>query len=208
MFMEKWGCVGMMNFAWETLQREKHDLQKTADLIARSDETINPLVYGRDPAAVIVKLLQTGNGYFDPANTHLLVADGQVLGVVVGYPVADMALINKRAGQSFAGAIGLLALVKRTPLFLKLNRIMAGEMDQDGYYIHTLSIDSGYQGQGLGTEIIRHLSEEHSKIYLHVNTNNQGAVRFYEKVGFREKARGKTVFRGQELSEALMERIA
>ncbi|KAG6476009.1 probable N-acetyltransferase san [Zingiber officinale] len=57
-------------------------------------------------------------------------------------------------------------------------------------YIMTLGVLAPYRGLGIGTTLLKHvldLSEKKnniSKIYLHVQTNNEDAIAFYKKFGF------------------------
>ncbi|MFW6304965.1 MAG: GNAT family N-acetyltransferase [Candidatus Saliniplasma sp.] len=186
---------------------KKHDKHVIADLIFRSDEEMNSLVYGKEPIDVIVKLLEIGDNYFDPSNTYLAIKEGKIVGVIVGFPVKQKSEMDKISGKAFAKAMGFLDVLKKMPLFLKMNKIVAGEMDEDGYYIHTISVSPEYQRQGIGSQMIEKFAKKYGKLYLHVNTKNPQAIKFYNKNGFQEKFRGKVKYKGKYLSECLMERI-
>ncbi|KAF6167265.1 hypothetical protein GIB67_043126 [Kingdonia uniflora] len=56
-------------------------------------------------------------------------------------------------------------------------------------YIMTLGVLAPYRGLGIGTKLLKHVLDQCSKqiiseIYLHVQTNNEDAVNFYQKFGF------------------------
>ena len=63
--------------------------------------------------------------------------------------------------------------------------------DDNSLEIDDLYVLSPYQGQGIGSEIVRHCIEESERarkpLMLYVFTRNTGAVRLYEKMGFRLK---------------------
>ncbi|KAE8711246.1 N-alpha-acetyltransferase 50 [Hibiscus syriacus] len=56
-------------------------------------------------------------------------------------------------------------------------------------YIMTLGVLAPYRGLGIGTKLLNHVLElclkQHiPEIYLHVQTNNEDAIKFYKKFGF------------------------
>ena len=83
---------------------------------------------------------------------------------------------------------------------------MPALVDEKGYYVHTISVDSEHRGRGFGSEIINRVASEHGTLYLHVNRDNEAAIRFYERNGFKRLAEGSMVHKGRELSQVLMGR--
>ncbi|ORX50877.1 acyl-CoA N-acyltransferase [Hesseltinella vesiculosa] len=66
------------------------------------------------------------------------------------------------------------------------------DSDKKKLYIMTLGVLSPYRRLGLGKELLEHIlkevgNKEHdiSKVYLHVQINNDAAVEFYKKHGFQ-----------------------
>ncbi|XP_010419691.1 PREDICTED: N-alpha-acetyltransferase 50 [Camelina sativa] len=56
-------------------------------------------------------------------------------------------------------------------------------------YIMTLGVLAPYRGIGIGSKLLNHVLDMCSKqnmceIYLHVQTNNEDAIKFYKKFGF------------------------
>ena len=54
------------------------------------------------------------------------------------------------------------------------------------YEIHTIGVDSAYQGQGIGRQLLAALLElaDGGTIFLEVRTDNETAISLYESVGF------------------------
>ncbi|KAL0736112.1 hypothetical protein Bca4012_012322 [Brassica carinata] len=56
-------------------------------------------------------------------------------------------------------------------------------------YIMTLGVLAPYRGIGIGSKLLNHVldmctKQNMSEIYLHVQTNNDDAIKFYKKFGF------------------------
>ncbi|KAF2575826.1 hypothetical protein F2Q70_00006303 [Brassica cretica] len=56
-------------------------------------------------------------------------------------------------------------------------------------YIMTLGVLAPYRGIGIGSKLLNHVldictKQNISEIYLHVQTNNEDAIKFYKKFGF------------------------
>ncbi|CAN6992359.1 unnamed protein product [Brassica oleracea var. botrytis] len=56
-------------------------------------------------------------------------------------------------------------------------------------YIMTLGVLAPYRGIGIGSKLLNHVldmctKQNVSEIYLHVQTNNEDAIKFYKKFGF------------------------
>jgi [ribosomal protein S18]-alanine N-acetyltransferase len=54
------------------------------------------------------------------------------------------------------------------------------------YEIHTIGVDPGYQGQGIGRRLLTDLLDfaDGGVVYLEVRTDNEAAIRLYESAGF------------------------
>lgn len=185
---------------------EKHDGLTIARLIFDSDRVFNTLVYGKDAVSVLERILRLGDNYFDSRYTRCAIHEDRVVGVIVGFPVAEKAAIDKKSGKDFARAMGFFRFFTRMPLFVRMDKMMPALVDEKGYYVHTISVDSEHRGRGFGGEIINRVASEHGTLYLHVNRDNEAAIRFYERNGFKRLAEGSMVHKGRELSQVLMGR--
>ena len=185
----------------------QHPMRDCAELIYGADSSLNAWVYGGglEGVAVIEAMLGVDDGYFCREHTRCAVLDGEVVGILVGYPVRHKEQVDATSGHAFMRAMGAWGFLKRLPMFMRMAKLTGGEMDPDGYYVHTLSISPTHQRRGIGTQLID-AAEGHSALYLHVNMENQQAIRFYEKVGFQRKSQAQVVLRGRQVGEYLMEK--
>mgnify|MGYP006303647803 CR=1 FL=1 len=185
---------------------ERHDEDTVARLIFESDPVFNTITYGRDPVAVIEAMLRLGDNYFDSRYTRCAMHESRVVGVIVGFPVSEKAEIDQKSGKDFARAMGFFRFVARMPLFIRMDRMMPTVEDEDGYYVHTITVDAEYRGRGFGSEMIERVASEHGALYLHVNRDKEDTIRFYERNGFKRLAEGSMTHKGHELSQVLMGR--
>ena len=195
-----------MTIVLEPYDPQKHDQDKITTLIFESDVVMNRLVYGEKALEVLRKLLNIPESYFTPEFMKCAMLNGELVGVVVSYPTPHMQAVDKHAGKGFMQALGFFNFIKRLSLYMKMEKMLGGTIDDDGLYIHTLCVDGGLRGQGIGSAIIRALAQENGKMYLYVNAVNDQAIRFYEKNGFRRAFCGEMQYKGQPYAEYLMAR--
>ncbi len=195
-----------MDIKLETYNPQKHDQDKLAELIFASDPEMNGIVYGEKPLEVIKTLLNVPETYFLPQYTKCVMLDGDLVGVVVYYPTSKRQEVDKLAGQGFMKTMGFWGFAKRFFLYMKMEKMLGGEIDDDGLYIHTLAVDSGVRGRGIGSAVIRALEQENEKMYLYVNGGNEGAIRFYKRNGFTDIFYDEMTHKGETYGEFLMEK--
>jgi ribosomal protein S18 acetylase RimI-like enzyme len=193
-----------MTINLENYSTEKHDEHAVARLIFESDPIFNTLVYGKNAIAVIQGLLRLHDNFFDSRYLRCAVYEDDVVGVIVGFPVAEKTEIDRESGKDFARTMGFFRLLARMPLFIRMDKMMPAVENRSGYYIHTVSVDPNHRGKGFGSEIIGEIAARHDALYLHVNRDNGDAIRFYERNGFKRLAEGSIVHKGRELSQVLM----
>ena len=76
-------------------------------------------------------------------------------------------------------------LLPRTEVYVyEIDGYVTGFIGVDEGYIQGLFVDKEYRGQGIGTKLLRYVSEIYEKIELDVFENNYGAVCFYENKHF------------------------
>jgi [ribosomal protein S18]-alanine N-acetyltransferase len=79
--------------------------------------------------------------------------------------------VAARADDKLVGYGGIARLGRRRPF---------------EYEIHTIGVDTGYQGQGIGRQLLTALLEyaDGGTVLLEVRTDNGAAIALYESVGF------------------------
>lgn len=76
-------------------------------------------------------------------------------------------------------------LLPRSEVYVyEIDGYVTGFVGVDEGYIQGLFVDKDYRGQGIGTKLLRYVSELYEKLELHVFENNYGAVCFYENKHF------------------------
>ena len=196
-----------MELVFENLDPNKHDKEIVANLIYNSDKEMNTLVYGENAVEVIMNLLGIKQSYFLPEYTKCAILDNEIVGVVVYYPANIREQVDKIAGQGFMKAMGTWNFLKKMPVFMKMGKMLGGEIDDSGLYIHTICVDNSIRGKGIGTKIINYVNPDNKKVYLYVNAKNDSAIAFYIKNGFKERYRGKMKHKGKVYEELLMEKV-
>ncbi|MDC9822218.1 acetyltransferase [Devosia sp. ZB163] len=59
----------------------------------------------------------------------------------------------------------------------------------DGGHMEALFVDPAWRGTGIGAALVRHGLTLHPRMTTDVNEQNEQAVRFYERMGFRQTGR-------------------
>jgi len=72
----------------------------------------------------------------------------------------------------------------------KSNEALVGfaAVRRDGYILF-LAVDQNYRGQGFGKRLVASVADEYSSVTCHARTTNDGALGFYQELGFKVKRR-------------------
>ncbi|MEW6009692.1 GNAT family N-acetyltransferase [Methanobacterium alkalithermotolerans] len=190
-----------MSFRMEKYNPQKHDPQKVAEIIYAADVELNSYVLGEKKEAVqtIIKLLEMGNNYFASPYLECALYQDKLVGIVVSSTVKDKLKLDRSSGMAFLKAFGLWTFLKRFPTMIKMDKIVNSNLDDDGFFIHFLSVDLPYQNQGIGTKIIENILKKHEKLYVDVNINNMQGKNFYEKMGFKVQSKNLIKIKNKEI---------
>ena len=197
-----------MNLNFENYNPQKHDKRLVAELMYKADVEIHRLFLGEVKECITIneELINLEKQYLSSENIILAMIDDKIVGSVVGYNVAHKKGFDKQMGKALVEVMGLWWVLKRMFIFMKARKMGNGFMDNDAYYIHTLSVNSSYRGRGIGAELIKMMAKRHSRLYLHVNINNHRGRKFYAKMGFEEKEKNVILHKGKEIGAYLMQK--
>ncbi len=130
-------------------------------------------------AKVITKAYRTRTYLSSKASTVVAEANGQVVGVVFGYPSENEREINNV----------LYKLSKNSNYFNK-PYLPESETDLDEWYLDSIAVDPAYQGMGIGNKLldpVPEIAERDGKkvVGLNVDLQNPKAESLYLRKGFR-----------------------
>jgi [ribosomal protein S18]-alanine N-acetyltransferase len=90
--------------------------------------------------------------------------------------------VGARTPSTLVGYAGISRLGRRPPF---------------EYEVHTIGVDPGYQGHGIGRRLLGELLEfaDGGAVYLEVRTDNEAALALYRSVGFEQIGLRKRYYR-------------
>ena len=97
----------------------------------------------------------------------------------------DFREIAKIVGQQYLPATGFWVAVDE-------GGRPVGFMGMTASHIDALFVDPQHHGQGTGRALVEHVAALHGALSVDVNEQNDGAVAFYEKLGFTPTGRSPT----------------
>jgi len=168
------------------------DARGAAHLIYAPMGRMADYLFGSDDAAsaldVLTKLFRQRENRFTHQFSDVLELDRQVVGLLLGYPaslVDEFSVPMAKQLREIIGVGGMLRLIRRS---LPLMRVK--EYESDEFYIFTIAILPGLQSHGLGARLLERAEERCRaaglwKCSLGVTTDNEGAIRFYKRFGYR-----------------------
>jgi ribosomal protein S18 acetylase RimI-like enzyme len=132
---------------------------------------------GQDPWAVGRERALRETGGFSYRNTTVLATGDEVLGCLIGYPIAD-----HPAEVDVAGV---------PPMFVPLLRLEA--LAAGTWYVNVLAVEPAHRNAGLGARLLALADEiaaanRKSGTSIIVSDGNPGARRLYGRAGYREVA--------------------
>jgi ribosomal-protein-alanine acetyltransferase len=104
------------------------------------------------------------------------------------------------------GAVALMSERAGRPTGFVLGRLVADEAE-----VLNLAVREGYRRQGEGRALLEELLRQFAKsgvsrVFLEVRESNRGAIRFYERMGFRQSGRRENYYQGPREAALLYEK--
>ncbi|MCH4825961.1 MAG: GNAT family N-acetyltransferase [Planococcus sp. (in: firmicutes)] len=160
-------------------QANPSDAEKVAPLIINAIGKIaNHMTAQKDSEAVrekVENMVRGENTRHSYRYTYVATLDGKITGILVLYhgnlaETLDRYLIEQLKKQGH-------------------ERTLEPEAHTDEWYIDTVSVDSAYQGKGIGSKLLNYAEELVSsngggKLSLNVDIDKEGAIRLYKRLGY------------------------
>ncbi len=148
-------------------------------------------LYSGDPRhsvdRYLARMFQIGGHRFSWDRSFIAEADGRPVGMLLSYPGGELNRLQ-------------LAFILRLPelyrwsaphvLWRAAGLLNAPETDADEYYVSNIGILPEFQNRGFGAELMAFAEDQARaarlpKCGLAVDEDNRGAVRFYERLGYK-----------------------
>ena len=82
--------------------------------------------------------------------------------------------------------------------FLDVVGYIVTSEDEKGFHIRRLAVQTGYDGLGIATMMLDHVSKSRARVTLRVNETNASAIGLYTKLGFRVLSRQSNYYKNNE----------
>lgn len=176
---------------FQKMDRQKHDSFKVSTIIYEADVDTFNFFFGnkQKTSEKIEKLVAAGDNDLGYQQTYVVTnEENQILGVMVystggkGDKIRQLKVLLKN--------LNIIDSLKFIMIEI-LDSIFLSDLDKDDYYFAIIAVDEDSRGQGVGSFII----EEGIKLarkkgckraVLDVDLENEGALRLYEKSGFKK----------------------
>ena len=168
------------------------DAAACAELIYLPMGRVADFLFGFDDPAfarlVLARLLARRANRFSHEFADVAEAEGQVAGLLLGYPehaLAPMQLAMFRQLSVIYGWGQMLRFLRRTLPLARLAEAEAGE-----FCVFSVAVQPRFQGRGIGTLLMHH-AETRARLAglsvcaLGVEADNDGARRLYERLGYQ-----------------------
>jgi ribosomal protein S18 acetylase RimI-like enzyme len=175
----------------QKMDKNKHDSLKVSELIYEADaDTFNFFFDNKENTSrKLEKLVLKGNNSLGYEQIYVVSDENsQILGVMV-----------HSIGWKFDKKKELTVLFRNFNILDSLRFIMIdildsiflSDLEDDDYYYAIIAVDEKSRGQGIGSFILKEgikLAKEKGckRVVLDVDIENEGALRLYERFGFRK----------------------
>ncbi len=175
----------------QKMDKDKHDSFKVSEIIYEADAETFDFFFGNkmNASQKIGILVQEGNNNLGYQQIYVVTNDDQEIRGVMVYS----------AGEKMGKIQELKVLFRNFNLLDSLRFIMIeiidsiflSHLEEDDFYYAIVAVDENSRGQGIGSFILEEgikLAREKGcrRAVLDVDIENEGALRLYQRVGFRK----------------------
>lgn len=185
-------------------QGRPEDAQDFSQLILLSATTFFPSIFASNTEEVRRKIFQQPGTLFSFEHSYFIEVNGKIAGMALGYNWEQ-----KRREELHIGLL-LVKYLKwsfftRIFYLLKAQNIV-GKLAENEYCLSNIAVYPEFRGLGVGTKLLSVIEREsektcNNKIILDVETNNQKAIKLYERLGYIIKWRTPSVKINKEIFE-------
>jgi len=167
------------------------DADDIARLVILSAESFLPTLFGPGISQALTNLAGGCGTLFSHEHAWIAEEQGAARGMLLGYTGAMKRAQDPRTGLALLGLLRA-DLIRRLPGLLKMQSTI-GRMGRDELYISNLAVYPDHRGKGIGSLLVAQAGRVAAQVgarelVLDVETDNPGAQRLYERLGFRVKS--------------------
>ncbi|MCD4784916.1 MAG: GNAT family N-acetyltransferase [Candidatus Eremiobacteraeota bacterium] len=166
------------------------DAENFSQLFLMTGEEFLPALFGPKVKKLMSSLFKYPNNYFSFENSSFLILDNQIAGMalVFDYQQKNSWFVFVRTFFLFIRYLGWDIFSQLSPL-LRSDNIIA-KIQANDLYLSNIAVSPDFRGQGLGTKLLNVVSSIAKsrgckRIVLDVETEKKGAIRLYQKFGYR-----------------------
>jgi len=166
------------------------DAEAMTRFILDAAEAMIPWLFGPRHAEIIQDMVRADHGTVSHVNCIVCEIDGRVAGGVACFPSEAEEDLNKDIVpilRQYMGFFGLMRLGWRGSRFHRAFR-----KPDSSFYIQAISVHPDFRGKGIAGKLIGEVAKQAASagcdsIALEVRSNNESALRAYEKAGFAKE---------------------
>ncbi|MGZ7070591.1 MAG: GNAT family N-acetyltransferase [Methanobacterium sp.] len=200
---------------FKKLDINKHDLNEVSRFIYETELDLFKYLFGKNQEKAqnnLKRLIYKGNNSFGHDKIHIVTEDNEdLLGILISYSGDEINDIDNL--KAFFSSMGIIDFMKLALVGPVLNKLLTTDQKNDDYYLSNVYVDKNYRGKGTGTFILEkslELAREKNakRVTLDVDIENKGALRLYERFGFKIYNKKSINWFGKEIGTFNMEYFA
>jgi ribosomal protein S18 acetylase RimI-like enzyme len=163
------------------------DAADIAALVLVSAEKFLPAVFGPRIGEVVRRLAEGRGTLFSHAHCTIAAAGGRTIAMLLGYTGREKAAEDPATGWGLLRGLGL-GIVGRLGRLLRLQATI-GTLGRDEFYVSNVAAYPVFQGRGAGRLLLERAEKRAREagaaaIVLDVETDNNSAIRLYQRLGY------------------------